>query len=258
MMQNIKKWLYIFLLICGALGLADTLRLCMYTNINVGTLLPGIVGLILVLFAFIKLWVRRDMPVIANATLRKLLTIAVILLALSFVFIEALIIYGGHSQENVRTDYVIILGAEVRGKTVSLVLEERLKKGVTYLNEYPDSKVVVSGGQGFGEDISEGEAMKGYLIAHGIDSKRIITEDKSTSTMENFKFSKEVLSKVEGGDVTKITVITNDFHMFRAKMLARRNGFQPYGISCNTPGVVLLNSYVREYFALIKSFLFDR
>jgi uncharacterized SAM-binding protein YcdF (DUF218 family) len=91
---------------------------------------------------------------------------------------------------------------------------------------------------------------------HGIKEERIIKEDKSTSTMENFKNTKEIVLK-DNSENIRILIVTNDFHMFRAKLLARRNGFIPYGLPSSTPWSILPNCYIREYFAVLKSLVFD-
>ena len=191
---------------------------------------------------------------LATSLFLYILAIAV----LQFVVIEGAIIAHGQSRDFRDTGYVIILGAGVWGKTVSPALDERLKVGIEYLEKYPESIAIVSGGQGRGEDITEAKAMKSYLVARGIDEKRIITEDKSTSTMENFEYSRLILKESTGRDIREISVITSNFHIFRTKMLAERNGFTPYAISCKTPASVLVFNYFREYFAFIKSFFIDR
>lgn len=257
-MQKAKIIIYLLMLVLGILGIINTIGLSLYTNVNVGTLIPGFAGLVIFIYVGLKLWIFKNRPIIKNKIFRNLIQAGLILFILSFVVIESLIIYNSGFQENIRTDYLIILGAGVNGKTVSLTLKERLDKGIDYLNQNPGTRVVVSGGKGFGEEITEAEAMKKYLVECGISSSRIIMEDKSTSTMENFKFSKKVLSDIRSQDNTKIMIITSDFHMLRAKMLAQRNGFEAYGITCGTPISVRLNSYAREYFAFIKSLIIDR
>lgn len=177
---------------------------------------------------------------------------------LQFAAVEAMLIAGGQSRDSRDTGYVLILGASIDGKTVLPTLEERLKAGVQYLEKYPGSAAIVSGGQGRGEDITEAEAMESYLIARGIDGKRIIREDMATSTMENFLYTRRLLKELTGRDIREITVITNDFHVLRTRMLAQRNGFAPYIISCKTPASVLKYNYFREYFALVKSFFADK
>lgn len=189
---------------------------------------------------------------------KKIVLYLLAVAVLQFAAIEGAIVANGQSRDFRDTGYVIILGAAVWGETVSPALDERLKAGFEYLEKYPESIAIVSGGQGRGEDITEAEAMKSYLVARGIDEKRIIKEDRSTSTMENFKYSRRILKEITGRDVREISVITSNFHILRAKMLAERNGFTPYAVSCKTPPSVVFSSYIREYFAFVKSFFIDR
>ena len=189
---------------------------------------------------------------------RKLIGVLAVLVILSFIFVEVLIVYNGYSQEDIEADYAIILGAGLNGSEISLTLKERLLKGIEYLEKYPDSKVIVSGGQGFRETITEAEAMERFLIYQGIAAGRIVKEDKASSTWENFIFSKKLLQETEGKAADRIVVITSDFHILRAKLLAKRAGLEPYGIASSIPVSARLNSHIREYLALIKSLLVDR
>jgi len=257
-MKNSKPLVFWLLLIIGATGVSNTLSLLFYTSANIGTLFPGVVGSILMIYAVLRYLILKGSPVISNTLLRRLIVAAVAIFLTSFVVIEAIIIVNGNSDEEIETDYLIILGAGLRGESVSLTLMERLEKGIEFLTQYPDAKVVVSGGQGRGESITEAEAMRRYLVRKGIDEERIIKEDRATSTMENMKFSKEIIDMQSGRYTQDITIITSDFHMLRAKMLARRNGLNPRGITCNTPVQVRINCYIREYFAFVKSFLLDK
>ncbi len=174
---------------------------------------------------------------------------------LSIILIEGLILYEGQKTDSAEVDYVIILGARLYGDRPSPALIERLDIGKKYLQENQGVKVIVSGGQGANETIPEALAMKTYLSNQGIDEERIIMEDKSTSTFENLKFSLDKMDKKEG---LKIMIATNKHHIFRSKLLAKRLGLEPYGLPAEIPPTVIIQSYVREYFAVIKSFLFDR
>lgn len=193
-----------------------------------------------------------------RSSVKKIIVYLLLFAFLQFAAVEGVLIANGQSRDFKDTGYVLILGAGVWGTTVSPALDERLKAGVEYMEKYPEVVAIVSGGQGRGEDITEAEAMKRYLVAKGIKEDRIIKEEKSTSTMENFVYSRKLLKEIAGRDVSEITVITSNFHMFRTKMLAKRNGFTPYGISCKTPVSVLFFNYFREYFALFKSIAVDR
>ncbi len=176
---------------------------------------------------------------------------------LQFAAVTGLIVSGGASDAAVKTDYLLILGARLFGETPSDSLQERLKAGVLYLEKYPDAMAIVSGGQGRGEDITEAEAMRRFLVAAGIDEGRIITESKAASTMENYKFARELIEQRTGASAGEITFITNKFHIFRSRMLAERNGLRAYALASGDSREAAA-MYVREYFALIKSFVFDR
>jgi uncharacterized SAM-binding protein YcdF (DUF218 family) len=189
---------------------------------------------------------------------KKIMSIVLIAAVLQFLAIESILVINGRSDTDTETDYLIILGAGLKGETPSPILYRRLDAGVDYLLKCPGAQVVVSGGQGRGEEITEAEAMRRYLVSKGITQDRIIVENRSTSTMENFKYSKKLIEQQSGKTVSEITLITSNFHVFRAKMLAGRNNLKSYAISCKTPAMVTVQMYIREYFALFKSFAVDR
>lgn len=150
-------------------------------------------------------------------------------------------------------NYVIVLGAKIRGEELSLSLYNRVTKALEYLNDNPKSNVIVSGGQGQGESITEAEAMERYFVENGIEKDRIIKEEKSTSTFENIKFSKELLD----GE-TEVVIVSNDFHLYRATIIAKRFGLVPHTLAAETPTIVKAQLWLREYVAVAKTLLFDR
>ncbi|MCH7322046.1 YdcF family protein [Solibacillus sp. MA9] len=154
-------------------------------------------------------------------------------------------------KANGTNDYVIILGAKVKpGGVPSLSLKYRLDVATDYLQQYPHVTAIVSGGQGIDEDQTEASVMYDYLVRAGIDAERILIEDKSTSTYENIKFSKQLLPE----NTTKITIVSNDFHLKRANILAKKLGLDSDVIAAPTPKVVELKSRIRERAALLKTY----
>lgn len=157
------------------------------------------------------------------------------------------------------SDAVIVLGAGVNGTVPSLALATRIDVAADYLEAHPDVPAILSGGQGPGEDITEARAMYDALTKRGIEPGRLILEERSTSTAENFRYSGELLAE-SGMDMSEstIAVVTNDFHCFRAGMIARRAGLTVFELPAELPWKWLsVNYYVREAFALVKSVLFD-
>lgn len=192
--------------------------------------------------------------------MKRLLSVLVIIIGISFLLIEGLIIKYASLDENIEVDYVVVLGAGLFGDRLSPVLHNRMITALEYAKKYPDVTIVVSGGQGPDEWISEAEAMKRFLIKNGISEGRIIVEDSSTSTIENLTLTKTVLKQDDQQRRPKIVIVTSEYHMFRSKLLARRSGFEAYGKCAPTPTYPKYLKpyyYLREYFAVIKSALFD-
>lgn len=148
----------------------------------------------------------------------------------------------------------VLLGCKVRGTQPSLMLGRRLDAAFDYLENFPDTVIVVSGGQGPGEDISEAQCMKNNLVGRGISEDRIIMEDRSTDTAENMKFSKKLLDDINAGD--EVVIITDSFHQFRASLIARKNGLSAQSVSAETPVYLLPTYWVREWFGVIEQLIF--
>ncbi len=175
--------------------------------------------------------------------------------------IEAAVVFRGEADNSaIPVDAVIVLGAGVNGETPSAALWSRIRAAEDYLEIHPDVPVVLSGGQGAGEAISEAEAMRRALWKEdGAENARLLLEERSTNTAENFRFSKALLEEwgLDTGTAT-IAVVTNDFHCFRAHMIARRQGLKTIDVPAELPWWWLTaNYYLREAFAVVKTSLFD-
>lgn len=174
------------------------------------------------------------------------------LLLLLFLAVEGCIVSGMISKPKENLDYVIVLGAQVRGTTITKSLRRRLEKACEYLNENPDTVVVVSGGQGKGEDLSEAQCMKDYLIEYGISEDRILMEDKSVNTAENIEFSMEKIKEHSKKESPQVGVVTNNFHVYRAVAVAEKSGYQVSGIAAKSDKILFVNYMIREFFAVVK------
>ncbi|WP_051040651.1 YdcF family protein [Clostridium celatum] len=190
--------------------------------------------------------------------LRRVITIFFTIAVIIFITIEGIIIYNGHHYDMGKPQYLVVLGAGLRGSEISTSLLYRLETALEFNEIYPDVKIIVSGGQGEGEDITEASAMRNFLVSNGVDENLIIMEDKSRNTYENFLFTKELLEKQTGKEEFKITVISNNFHMYRAKYLANEVGFDTLGYPAPAHKSSTLVFYVREFFGVIKAYVFKQ
>lgn len=170
-----------------------------------------------------------------------------------FIFIEANVIASMNAKPKENLDYVVVLGAGVVGTTPSNPLRARINEAYEYANANPDTIIVASGGQGFGEKISEAECIKQELEKRGIDGERIMLEDKSTSTIENLRFTKEIIND----DNASVGIITNSFHEYRAMLIAKSEGYNDvHSVPGQTLYPVGVHYTVREFFGIVR-FLMD-
>ncbi len=150
-------------------------------------------------------------------------------------------------------DYCIVLGAQWKSTGPSAVLRKRLEAAIEYLNENPETRVIVSGGQGNNEIISEAAGMQDYLVNAGIDVSKIIMEDASTNTYENLIYSAEFLDE----EKDSVVIVTNNFHTFRALSIAKKQGYvNAEGLSADSVTGFLPNNMLREFVGIVKDFIF--
>lgn len=187
--------------------------------------------------------------------LKIILTCLVVLLVIIMTISEIPVISYMHKREKAHSDYCIVLGAGVHGKTPSRVLNQRINATYDFLTEYPEAKAILSGGKGPGEDITEASCMKEKLLTMGIDEDRLLLEENSTSTKENLMFSKKILDKI-APNTKEITVISSDTHLYRACFLANEEGFEAKGYYAYTDYHVLRFTYMlREGVAVWKEWI---
>lgn len=165
-----------------------------------------------------------------------------------FLLLEGCIISGMIRSPKEPVEYLIVLGAQVKGTRVSKALHQRLSRAAEYLQEHEDTIVIVSGGQGSGEDISEAQAMKNWLIEQGIARERILEEDKSVNTSQNIRFSQELIEDKEAA----VGIVSNDFHVFRAVHIAKAQGLDAVSIPAPSSPGMYPHYMMREAFAVMK------
>lgn len=169
-----------------------------------------------------------------------------------FLHLEYRMIDSGKQIPDGNVDYMIILGARVNGSRITNSLRHRLDVGAKYLMDNTNTLVIVSGGKGPGEDITEASAMKEYLLRQGIEEKRILLEERSTSTNENIIFSKEIMQE----NNPRVVIVTNEFHIYRSLKIAKNKGLKKaQGLGAPCDKVLMISYYVREAFAIIKDTL---
>ena len=138
-----------------------------------------------------------------------------ILAGIIYVGILSILMYKAQENRPEKANVIVVLGCQVKGERPSRMLRRRLDAAIMAMNDNPDTLCIVSGGKGDDEKISEALAMKNYLLEKGMDSDRIIMEDKSTSTYENIQNSLKILDEL--GMSHDMTIVTDGFHQYRAE-----------------------------------------
>ena len=190
--------------------------------------------------------------------------------AVAFGALEAYI--SLHSRDKAVGDpqVMVIFGCQMRRDGPSILLRDRLDTALAYWEEHPDMKIIVTGGKGDDEHISEAQGMYDYLTAHGVDGAQIFMEDKSRNTWQNINNTFALMER-EGWSLTDdVLLVSSGFHLARIEMLwdrvradiLRGEEYNDQYISTLAAPVSHAPSRVQMFFreplALVKSFLFDR
>ena len=192
-----------------------------------------------------KQFIKYTLDICINATLSYLYTLIIATLYCN--------IKAANHLPTFDKDFIIIMGAKInKDGSLTPLLKGRADKAIEFAKKQYEStkkKVVYipSGGKGSDEVIAEAEAIKNYLIQKGIDKKQIIIEDKSTSTIENMKFSKDKIDEIN--DKGNIVFSTTNYHVFRSGVIANNQGIDCEGIGSKTKWYFYTNALIREFIA---------
>ena len=242
-------FLRIALISLGAFGVLDTFFVSFLCNINLGVLMPALLGLpLLVVGLFLPRWTEFFVCAFGRV-IKWLLVAGYGLFFLLFAVTSMLLHFAAVKAPPPDADAVIVLGAGLRGDKPMLVLRQRMDTAIAYMQKNPKAVAILSGGQGEGESISEAEAMARYFKGKGVPALRYIKEDASTSTQENFLYSREILRGRFRSDAV-VTFVTTDFHVYRAGRVAEKMGLHVYGIAAPDVWYLSPNNYLRECIAV--------
>lgn len=153
-----------------------------------------------------------------------------------------------------KSDYAVVLGAAVNeGGVPSRIMRSRLRAALEFMEKNPEAQVILSGGQGPDEPMSEAECMYQAMLQMGAKEARLIMEDESHTTRENLQNSMEIIDG-RGGTKQPITIITSEFHQRRARYIAESLEIESCAVSGHTDQwFYRVNYTLREVFAFVKA-----
>ncbi|MBK1809569.1 YdcF family protein [Clostridium sp. YIM B02505] len=176
--------------------------------------------------------------------MKKRIKMFLSIIILVFIAVEIFIFWIPLFTTPDKSDAIVVLGCRIRGETPSAFLTARTEEAAELFKNGYGKYIIVSGGKGQGESISEAEGMKRILLSKGIDEDKIIMEDKSTSTAENIKFTSKIMQL---NNFNSAVVVSNEFHLRRAQILCKRNK-----ISATYKGVLVKAYVANEIYGAIR------
>lgn len=217
-------------------------------------LLTLILGLAILALITLQTFGPRLLPDWSVILLWAPTTIAIYFFIVFWNFLSISLLYQ-FNQPKYNQDYVIVLGAGlIGGEKVTPLLAKRIDRAIQFYRKQSEEtlsppQLLMSGGQGPDEKVPEAQAMREYALEQGIPDEDIIMEAQSTNTLENMKFSKEIMEREKPGGYHAIFT-SNNYHIFRAGMYAEDVGLKIDGIGSKTARYYLPNAFLREFIAV--------
>ena len=244
----------IFVWLLAIVFLIDSVLRAIRSSFNLGVLMMYLITAALWIYALFHTKIDAFCAAGAGRVLKIIFFCCCAVFALLLIFVAV----SGYSDSAAKQEKaVIVLGAGLRGERVTDLLARRLDAAYDYHLENPNAVIVVTGGQGPGEDIPEARAMKAYLVEKGVPEKQILEEASSTSTEENFCFAREILEQHGLSQDEPVAYVTNAFHCYRAAKYAAAAGFTNVNATPASIGFSsVLPCYMREVMAVLYYWVF--
>lgn len=241
-------FIQVILALSGIFLIGNAFFLALCTNFHFGIIAVIVLGLVLLCYG---VWFHKIHRIMGKGIWKAARYAAY----LGFLFMLGTMLFAGAYGQMDNSTYqenaLIVLGAAVQGDVVSLPLARRLDCAVDYHKKNPYALIIVSGGKGPQENVTEAYAMERYLLNKNIPERLIIKEEQATSTYENFKNSKSILDQ-RFPDGCTTAFVTNGFHAYRASQLAKNAGLNSNHIHAGLEWYTVSVNYVREFFAILK------
>lgn len=251
----------VLLFIIGTILLVDGLWLISLDKIHLGIILPVVIGTVFILIAMYYHKIQHFL--MQHQQLKKLWKMGWIGFGIWLISLLGFFAYLQYTITKSTglppVNAILVLGSGIEKGQPSATLKARLDAALPIALKNPHAIIVMTGGLGFNETVSEAKVMKTYMLQqHRLNPERIYLEDRSTSTELNIIYSKAILAKQNMGLNQPIAIATSDFHLPRAAAIAKHQGYTHiYTVSAPTPVYIRYNSWLREYFAFLSGWLLN-
>lgn len=155
--------------------------------------------------------------------------------------------------KNRPASWVVVLGSGLGADgRVPPLLAARVQTGLDECRRRGAEKLIMSGGQGEDEPVSEAAAMAAWAVEHGAQESMLQLEDRSRSTEQNLRYTAELVPT--GGPETLTRpglIVTSNYHTMRAAILARKVGLPAHACGAPTAGYYWPSAMLREFIAIL-------
>lgn len=155
--------------------------------------------------------------------------------------------YASKGNLDYDPDFLLILGCRVRGDEPEPTLAMRIQKAAEFLSEHKNTIAICCGGIVHPDQTkSEAKAIRDGLVKDGIEESRILLEDQSTTTKENFSNAKKIIDGMKLQKEPKIAFLSSEFHLMRSLYIAKRTGVAVRSVPAPSPKEQKIKNYIRE------------
>lgn len=222
---------------------------------SLANLLTLLLAIFLTFYLILDYFLLQSLPLWLTSLLAFLPMVMFYFFIVFYNFLTVSVLYQ-FNHPRYQQDFIVVLGAGlIDGRTVSPLLARRIDTGISFYRRQKKAtgkvaKLVMSGGKGDDEHISEAAAMRNYALENGVPEADILMEDQSVNTLENMKFSKALIA-AQGIEKPQVIFTSNNYHIFRAAIYADWAQLKADGIGAKTALYYLPNAFLREYVAIL-------
>lgn len=240
--------------------IASNILLIIDAGFKLPNLYASIFGVMIVLGAAFGIWLNRSSEAVIFSNEFCIIYAGLFCYFECMFFATIICDYiAGYKKAKYDKDFIIILGCPVGADgTLFPEIRNRVDKAIEFVKEQLSKTgkravFIPSGGKGDKNRFSESQAMTKYLLNHGVDESEVIMENRSTTTQENMRFSKELTDTLKPD--AKIAFVTSNYHVFRSGILAMNEGLDKSveGIGAKLRWFFWPNAFVREFLGLLAA-----
>jgi uncharacterized SAM-binding protein YcdF (DUF218 family) len=156
---------------------------------------------------------------------RRALFLVLVLAGMAYTVALGMVLVTSQVDQRRPVDAIVVLGAAQYNGRPSPVLKARLDHARVLYRERTAPLVIVTGGVGRGDTISEAEVGRRYLVARGVPADSVVAQREGRTTMASMS---AVAGWLRPRGLRRVVLVSDPFHMFRLRLEAHRTDLEAY------------------------------